>query len=225
MIKPVARPEQLPSLDIRVLDPSSAPRGSALQPTAYVADSLIVFARDPAAVQAVIARLVGPGVGVSVAPLFPVDEDAFGEAAERLIFHGAHGTPGVAEYLSLEVSALLAISPGSGACLIGQVLNCVYRHPLLWDAVRAGAVRWYRASEIISEVNSAGLCQAAAQGVDQQITPRLASLPRGRAMRLLRGLDRPRRSRRKPGSGNSRPGLIATSRCGTRAWSPARVGT
>ena len=23
-----------------------------------------------------------------------VDEDAFGEAAERLVFHGAHGTPG-----------------------------------------------------------------------------------------------------------------------------------
>jgi Domain of unknown function (DUF222) len=67
------------------------------------------------------------------------------------------------------------------------VLNCVYRHPLLWDAVRAGAVRWYRASEIISEVNSAGLCQAAALWVDQQITPRLASLPRGRALRLLRG--------------------------------------
>jgi Domain of unknown function (DUF222) len=116
-----------------------------------------------------------------------VDEDAFGEAAERLVFHGAHGTPGVAEYLSLEVSALLAISPGAGACLIGQVLNCVYRHPLLWDAVRAGAVRWYRATDIISEVNAAGLCQAAAQWVDQQITPRLASLPRGRAIRLLRG--------------------------------------
>jgi len=117
-----------------------------------------------------------------------VDEDAFGEAAERLIFHGADGTPGVAEYLSLEVSALLAISPGSGACLIGQVLNCVYRHPVLWDAVRVGAVRWYRASEIISEVNAAGLCQAAALGVDAQITPRLASLSRGRALRLLRGL-------------------------------------
>jgi len=116
-----------------------------------------------------------------------VDEDAFGEAAERLVFHGAHGTPGVAEYLSLEVSALLAISPGAGAGLIGQVLNCVYRHPLLWEAVRAGAVRWYRASEIISEVNAAGLCQAAALWVDQQITPRLASLPRGRALRLLRG--------------------------------------
>jgi len=60
-----------------------------------------------------------------------VDEDAFGEAAEKLTFHGADGTPGVAEYLSLEISALLGISPGAGAGLIGQVLNCVYRHPLL----------------------------------------------------------------------------------------------
>jgi hypothetical protein len=117
-----------------------------------------------------------------------VDEDAFGEAAERLVFHGAHGTPGVAEYLSLEVSALLGISPGAGACLVGQVLNCVYRHPVLWDAVRAGTLRWYRATEIISEVNTAGLCQADALWVDAQITPRLASLPRGRVLRLLRGL-------------------------------------
>ncbi len=116
-----------------------------------------------------------------------VDEDAFGEAAEKLVFHGADGTPGVAEYLSLEVSALLGISPGAGAGLIGQVLNCVYRHPVLWEAVRAGAVRWYRASELIGEVNSAGLCQAAALWVDRQVTPRLASLSRGRALRLLRG--------------------------------------
>ena len=43
-----------------------------------------------------------------------VDEDAFGEAAEQLIYRGAQGTPPVAEYLSLEVSALLGISPGSG---------------------------------------------------------------------------------------------------------------
>ena len=104
-----------------------------------------------------------------------VDEDAFGEAAERLIYHGAHGTPGVAEYLSLEISALLGISPGAGACLIGQVLNCVYRHPVLWDAVRAGAVRWYRSTEVISEVNTSGLCQTAALWVDAQITPRLAT--------------------------------------------------
>lgn len=117
-----------------------------------------------------------------------VDEDAFGEAAERLIYRGAQGTPPVAEYLSLEVSALLGISPGSGAALIGQVLNCVYRHPQLWGAVRQGNVRWYRALDVIGEVNAAGLSLQAALWVDQRIAPALATLPRGRADRLLRGL-------------------------------------
>src|SRR5665811_293439 len=57
-----------------------------------------------------------------------VDEDAFGEAAEQLIYRGEQGTPPVAEYLSLEVSALLGVSPGSGAALIGQVLNLSLIH-------------------------------------------------------------------------------------------------
>jgi hypothetical protein len=46
---------------------------------------------------------------------------------------------------------------------------------------------WYRATEVIGEVNAAGLCRDAAQWVDRQIAPRLATLPRGRALRLLRG--------------------------------------
>lgn len=117
-----------------------------------------------------------------------VDEDAFGEAAERLTYHGASGTPPVAEYLSLEVSALLGISPASGAGLIGQVLNAVHRHPILWDAVRGGAVRWYRATEVMSEVNTARLSMDAARWVDERITPLLSALPRGRALKVLRGL-------------------------------------
>jgi hypothetical protein len=117
-----------------------------------------------------------------------VDEDAFGEAAEKLIYHSADGTPAVAEYLSLEVSALLGISPGSGATLIGQVLNCVYRHPLLWDAVQAGWVRWRRALDVIGDVNSAGLDAEAARWVDQRITPLLATLSPTRIRRTLAGL-------------------------------------
>jgi hypothetical protein len=93
----------------------------------------------------------------------------------------------VAEYLSLEVSALLGISPGSGAALIGQVLNCVYRHPVLWDAVRQGKVRWYRALDVIGEANSVGLSLEAALWVDQRIVPSLLTMPRGRANRVLRG--------------------------------------
>jgi hypothetical protein len=86
------------------------------------------------------------------------------------------------------VSALLGISPGSGATLIGQVLNCVYRHPLLWDAVQAGWVRWRRALDVIGEVNSAGLDAEAARWVDQRITPLLATLSPARVRRTLLGL-------------------------------------
>jgi hypothetical protein len=117
-----------------------------------------------------------------------VDEDAYGEAAERLIYRGADGTPPVAEYLSLEVGALLGISPGSAAGLIGDVLNCYYRHPMMWEAVRTGTVRWYRASQVISEGNRANLSFDDAQLVDAQIIAGLTALPPGRATRLLRGL-------------------------------------
>ena len=117
-----------------------------------------------------------------------VDEDAFGEAAEQLTYHGAQGTPPVAEYLSLEVSALLGLSPGTGACLIGRVLNCVYRHPVLWDAVQAMQVNWHRAVDVIEDVTSAGLSLEAAHRVDRKITPLLMTLPRARTRRVLAGL-------------------------------------
>ena len=59
---------------------------------------------------------------------------------------------------------------------------------MMWEAVRAGEVRWYRATEIMHEINAAGLCRDAAQWVDEQLTPQLNSLTRGRALRLTRGL-------------------------------------
>ena len=117
-----------------------------------------------------------------------VDEDAYGEAAEKLIYRGADGTPKVAEFLSLEVGPLLGITPGAAAGLISDVLNCFYRHPMMWEAVRNGTVRWYRACQVISEVNRAGLSFDDAQLVDARITARLSALPPGRATRLLRGL-------------------------------------
>ncbi len=117
-----------------------------------------------------------------------LDEDAFGEACEKLTYRGADGTPAVAEFLSLEIGPLLGTSPGAAAGLIGDVLNCVYRHPVMWEAVRAGAVRWWRACQVISEVNRAGLSFADAQLVDARIAPKLCTLPPGRANRVLRGL-------------------------------------
>jgi hypothetical protein len=117
-----------------------------------------------------------------------VDEDAFGEAAENLIHHGADGTPAVAEYLALEVGALLGIADSSAAALLGRVLNCALRHPLLWEAVQTEAVEWHRAREVVDEVTGSGLSAEAAQWVDQRITPLLMTLPRHRLRRKLLGL-------------------------------------
>jgi hypothetical protein len=117
-----------------------------------------------------------------------VDQDAFGEAAENLIHHGADGTPAVAEYLALEVGALLGIADSSAAALLGRVLNCAHRHPLLWEAVQTGAVEWHRAREVVDEVSGSGLSAEAAHWVDQRITPLLMTLPRNRLRRKLLGL-------------------------------------
>jgi hypothetical protein len=117
-----------------------------------------------------------------------VDEDAFGEAAETLVHHGADGTPAVAEYLALEVGALLGIADSSAAALLGRVLNCAHRHPLLWEAVQTGALEWHRAREVVDEVTGSGLSAAAAHWVDQRITPLLMTLPRNRLRRKLHGL-------------------------------------
>ncbi|MGV8850653.1 MAG: hypothetical protein ACOH16_14035 [Propionibacteriaceae bacterium] len=117
-----------------------------------------------------------------------VDEDAFGEAAENLVHPGADGTPAVAEYLALEVGALLGISDSCAATLLGQVLNCAHRHPLLWEAVQTGAVEWQRARLVVDEVTSSGLSAEAARWVDERITPPLMTLPRNRLRRKLHGL-------------------------------------
>ena len=117
-----------------------------------------------------------------------VDEDAFGEASEQLTYRGAQGTPPVAEFLSLEVGALLGITGGTAACLIGRVLNCVYRHPLLWDAVQTKVVAWHRAVDVIDDVTSADLSLEAARRVDERITPLLMTMPRARTRRILKGL-------------------------------------
>lgn len=160
------------------------------EPVVVPASATVLFARLDRANQAIVAAEIEKVETIHELCLafHTVDEDAFGEAYEKLTYRGADGTPAVAEFLSLEIGPLLGISPGAAAGLIGDVLNCAYRHPVMWEAVRAGAVRWWRACQVISEVNHAGLSFADAQLVDARIAPRLSTLPPGRANRLLRGL-------------------------------------
>src|SRR5664279_5232960 len=85
MFNPDTRPDKLPSLDIRPLDPSSAPRGSGWQQTAYVADSIIVFGREAGAVQEMVQKLVGQSALVRVAPVLRADLKPLAETAVQAL--------------------------------------------------------------------------------------------------------------------------------------------
>lgn len=71
---------------------------------------------------------------------YQIDEDVAGATAEQILFYGADGTASVGEFVALEVSAVLGISPGSAINRIAQVLNVRDRHPVLWEAMLAGAI-------------------------------------------------------------------------------------
>ena len=59
---------------------------------------------------------------------------------EQLVSLGGVGTPGVAEFAAAELGAVLGISPGAAAVLVGDALDLRHRLPRLWARVRAGQV-------------------------------------------------------------------------------------
>ncbi len=101
---------------------------------------------------------------------------------------GADGAAPIAEWLALEVGPLLGISPVAAALLLADVVNLRDRHPLLWDAVQAGRVRFWQAKQITRRSAAAGLSLQAARSVDEQLAPAVERLPWGRVLSLLEGL-------------------------------------
>ena len=108
--------------------------------------------------------------------------------AERLVASGADGTPVVAEFLVVELAALLGTSVPSAGLMIADAVNLRDRHPLLWEAVVRRRVKVWQARRIVRDVASAGLDRAAAAWVDDRLAPCLGRLPWARATRKLAGL-------------------------------------
>lgn len=108
--------------------------------------------------------------------------------AERLVSSGADGTPLVAEFLVVEVAALLGTSVPSAGLLLADAVNLRDRHPLLWDAVASRRLKVWQARRIVREVAAAGLDRRAAAWVDAQLAPSLGRLPWARVLRRLAGL-------------------------------------
>ncbi|WP_203567109.1 hypothetical protein [Aestuariimicrobium ganziense] len=123
-----------------------------------------------------------------------VDSDDFGPLMEQVVRSGSDGTPGVSEFLCLELGAILGISPEAAASKLWRALDLVHRHPELLAQVRAGRVRLWQADRITMATSAACLDLDAARWVDRQITPHVERLPFGRVMSLVKGLCVPPRS-------------------------------
>src|SRR5215216_7513705 len=88
---------------------------------------------------------------------------------ERIHVYGGDGCPGVAEFAPIEFGAVMRMSSGAAAALIGEALALRHRLPRIWAAVLAGdAVAW-RARKIADACLSLSLEAAAI--VDRRLVP------------------------------------------------------
>lgn len=74
-----------------------------------------------------------------------IDDDLFDELLVTSVRGGGEGTPLVHEFVHLELCGLLGVSARHARCRIFEVLNLVYRHPILWAAVQSLRLEMRRA--------------------------------------------------------------------------------
>ncbi|MFF0271122.1 DUF222 domain-containing protein [Kribbella sp. NPDC004536] len=95
---------------------------------------------------------------------------------ERLRVYGGEGCPGVAEFAPIELGAVLRMSAGAAASLVGEALALRHRLPRTWAAVLAGnAVAW-RARKIAHAclplpLEAAALVDQRVCGIVDSVTP------------------------------------------------------
>lgn len=109
-------------------------------------------------------------------------------AGERLVHSGGDGTPQVAEFVVVEVAAMLQMGSPSAWALIHDVLNLRHRHPRLWAALDRGEVPVWQARKIARRCADTGLSFDAAQLVDTRLESSWGRLPWTRLLRKTEGL-------------------------------------
>ncbi|WP_028657134.1 HNH endonuclease signature motif containing protein [Nocardioides sp. J54] len=77
------------------------------------------------------------------------------------------GAPLVSEFALMELIAVLGRSPVGGRAYVGQVIECAWRLPRLYQAVVAGRVDTWKAQRIADLTHP--LCPEAAEFVDRQL--------------------------------------------------------
>ena len=107
---------------------------------------------------------------------------------ERLVAAGADGTPLIAEHLATELAPKLKRSIDSTAAWIAESTDLIHRHPLLWQACRAGRLPVWQARHLARTTTLAGLTADAAAWVDSQLAPSLGRVAFGRLKTKTAGL-------------------------------------
>lgn len=118
--------------------------------------------------------------------LYDTVPDALVEGAERLVPSGHDGTPAYAEFLVLELAAMLATSVESARSLICDVMDLRERMPRTWEAAHRGLLPAWQARRLAQRTSLLDL--DACRSVDTALFPALGRLPWPRVLRKLGGL-------------------------------------
>ncbi|MBO1032084.1 DUF222 domain-containing protein [Tessaracoccus sp. SD287] len=103
---------------------------------------------------------------------------------ERLMQWGGDGTPGVAEFCTLEVAAALRMSEEKVRIEIGLALAVRHRLPHLWARVMAGGLRVWQACEVASATHKLSYYQAL--DLDEEIDVLVESMAFTRLLELVK---------------------------------------
>ncbi|MBK8461514.1 MAG: DUF222 domain-containing protein [Nigerium sp.] len=133
---------------------------------ASVADALAALDHATGMLQ---AAEIGQALAIaSICDQYRVDESKLVEGCERWVRGGADGTPNIGEFIAAEIGANLGVSPASAMVRIARVLNVRHRHPVLWQAVMAGEMRFYEAAQVADACVAAGVNAEACWWLDRQ---------------------------------------------------------
>ncbi|MGW5189541.1 DUF222 domain-containing protein [Kribbella sp. NPDC004138] len=96
---------------------------------------------------------------------------------ERFVVYGGDGCPEVAEFASVEFGAVLGMSSGAAASLMGEALALRHRLPRVWAAVLSGHALSWRARKIAEaclslSLEAAAIVDGRVAAIVNTVTPR-----------------------------------------------------
>ncbi|MEO7588748.1 MAG: DUF222 domain-containing protein [Arachnia sp.] len=121
-----------------------------------------------------------------LAETYSVDMDTLvPELAEKTIHPGGDGTPGVSEFLCLELGPALGVSRRTAFTMVAGVLQLKHRHPRTWDSFLRGLIPRWQAEALAAMTGE--LAAPAAAWVDERVARSVGRLSFQRLKRLTRG--------------------------------------